>query len=97
MSFKSLVDTVSFSSIDVISGRAIRHINDYAAILLVDSRYASDPSKRSFSHPTNKLPTWIKDSLVSAAGNYGEVHRLLHQFYKFNKKRGLSSNSDWNK
>jgi chromosome transmission fidelity protein 1 len=68
-------------------GRAIRHINDYAAILLVDMRYASDSSKRSFSHPTNKLPLWIKDRLVSATNNYGEVHRLLHQFFKYNKKR----------
>ncbi|XP_031252752.1 ATP-dependent DNA helicase DDX11 [Pistacia vera] len=68
-------------------GRAIRHINDYAAILLVDMRYASESSKRSFSHPTNKLPQWIKNSLVSSTNNYGEVHRLLHQFFKFNKNR----------
>lgn len=68
-------------------GRAIRHINDYAAILLVDMRYASDSSKTSFSHPTNKLPLWIKDRLISATNNYGEVHRLLHQFFKYNKKR----------
>ncbi|KAF8400786.1 hypothetical protein HHK36_014088 [Tetracentron sinense] len=74
-------------------GRAIRHINDYAAILLVDSRYASDPSKGGFSHPTNKLPRWIKDRLVSATDNYGEVHRLLHQFFKFNKKRGIEGES----
>jgi len=70
-------------------GRAIRHINDYAAILLVDNRYASDSSKRSFSHPSSKLPLWIKDRLVSATNNYGEVHRLLHQFFKFNRNRGL--------
>ncbi|XP_058113677.1 uncharacterized protein LOC131256695 isoform X2 [Magnolia sinica] len=67
-------------------GRAIRHINDYAAILLVDSRYSSNPSKGSFSHATNKLPQWIKCRLVSVE-NYGEVHRLLHQFFKLNKQR----------
>lgn len=70
-------------------GRAIRHIKDYAAILLVDTRYASDSSRRSFSHQTNKLPQWIKDRLVPSTNNYGEVHRLLHQFFKFNKKREL--------
>ena len=69
----------------IVLGRAIRHINDYAAILLVDARYASDSSKRSFSHPVNKLPQWIKDRLVSSTKNYGEVHRLLHQFFKFKK------------
>ncbi|XP_017699231.3 ATP-dependent DNA helicase DDX11 [Phoenix dactylifera] len=63
-------------------GRAIRHINDYAAILLVDSRYACDPSFQSFSHPANKLPLWIKDRLVSATQSYGEVHRLLRQFFQ---------------
>lgn len=65
-------------------GRAIRHINDYAAILLVDTRYASDSSKRSFNNPTTKLPNWIKDRLVSSK-NYGEVHRLLSQFFKLKK------------
>ena len=71
-----------------VSGRAIRHINDYAAILLVDSRYSftSDSSKRMFSHPSSKLPEWIKGRLVSA-DNYGEVHRMLHHFFKYNKNR----------
>ncbi|MCL7052148.1 hypothetical protein MKW94_027669 [Papaver nudicaule] len=68
-------------------GRVIRHANDYAAILLVDSRYTSNISQMSFSHPANKLPKWIKDQLVSSTQNYGEVHRKLHQFFKFNKGR----------
>ncbi|XP_072998830.1 uncharacterized protein [Typha latifolia] len=67
-------------------GRAIRHINDYAAMLLVDSRYALKPSNERFSCPTDKLPQWIKDRLVCATENYGEVHRLLHQFFKFSKQ-----------
>ncbi|AQK84862.1 ATP-dependent DNA helicase DDX11 isoform X1 [Zea mays] len=66
-------------------GRAIRHINDYAAMLLVDSRYAQTSSTKSFSCPADKLPQWIKARL-SCAQNYGEVHRSLHQFFKFNKK-----------
>lgn len=78
---------VSFSLIFVaISGRAIRHINDYAAILLVDSRYAFDHSKRSSSHPTNKLPKWIKDCLRFTPRDYGELHGRLHEFFEFNKK-----------
>ncbi|KAF8667014.1 hypothetical protein HU200_053185 [Digitaria exilis] len=67
-------------------GRAIRHINDYAAMLLVDSRYAQASSSKSFSSPTDKLPQWIKTQL-SYAQNYGEVHRLLYQFFKFNKQK----------
>lgn len=68
-------------------GRAIRHVNDYAAILLVDSRYATTSSKGSLSHPTNKLPQWIKNCLIPSPGNYGEILRLLHQFFKFNKQK----------
>ncbi|XP_076952036.1 uncharacterized protein LOC143625638 [Bidens hawaiensis] len=70
-------------------GRAIRHINDYAAILLVDTRYTSDATKKSFSHPTNKLPNWIKNRLISKTSSYGEVHRLLHQFFKFHKSKSV--------
>lgn len=74
----------------IVIGRAIRHIKDYAAILLVDARYAytSDSSKRSSSHPSRKLPQWIGDRLVSSTHNYGEVHRMLHQFFTLNKKGG---------
>ncbi|KAK3028340.1 hypothetical protein RJ639_037802, partial [Escallonia herrerae] len=74
-------------------GRAIRHVNDYAAILLVDRRYAYDSSKRTSSHPTNKLPMWIRGPLVST-DNYGQVHRLLHQFFKVKKNRERSKPSN---
>ncbi|KAJ7951773.1 Helicase-like [Quillaja saponaria] len=82
---KQYYENLCMKAVNQSIGRAIRHINDYAAVLLVDTRYASDSSK-SFSHPTNKLPQWIKDRLISSTGNYGEVHRLLHQFFKFNKR-----------
>lgn len=39
-------------------GRAIRHRNDYAAIVMVDRRY-------SRPHIQGKLPAWIRQSLVS--------------------------------
>ncbi|VAH03340.1 unnamed protein product [Triticum turgidum subsp. durum] len=66
-------------------GRAIRHVNDYAAMLLVDSRYAHTSSSRGFSCPVEKLPQWIKTRLTCGQ-NYGEVHRLLLQFFKINKQ-----------
>ena len=37
-------------------GRAIRHKNDYAAVILVDSRFETDRIKK-------KLPGWIRDSM----------------------------------
>ncbi|CAA7408700.1 unnamed protein product [Spirodela intermedia] len=64
-------------------GRAIRHIKDYAAILLVDSRYGPKPSRA----PVDKLPQWIRSHLIFPTGGYGEVHRLLRQFFQFNRQR----------
>lgn len=86
---KEYYENLCMKAVNQSIGRAIRHINDYAAILLVDSRYASNSLKGSlsYSYPTNKLPQWIKDSLVSSTENYGEVHRRLHQFFKFHKQR----------
>lgn len=63
-------------------GRAIRHIKDYAAILLVDARYSSESSG-----PSSKLPGWIGDRLVKVTGSFGEVHKRLHQFFKYNRLR----------
>ncbi|KAL2645440.1 hypothetical protein R1flu_013027 [Riccia fluitans] len=59
-------------------GRAIRHIKDYAAILLVDARYASETSG-----PSSKLPGWIVQRLVKVTGSFGEAHRHLHQFFRY--------------
>ncbi|PKI71046.1 hypothetical protein CRG98_008627 [Punica granatum] len=83
---KAYYENLCMKAVNQSIGRAIRHIGDYAAILLVDKRYALNPSKGSHPHPTNKLPKWIKDSFVPSTDSYGEVHRLLHQFFKFNKK-----------
>uniref|UniRef100_A0A7N0UY48 Helicase ATP-binding domain-containing protein n=1 Tax=Kalanchoe fedtschenkoi TaxID=63787 RepID=A0A7N0UY48_KALFE len=85
---KEYYENLCMKAVNQSIGRAIRHIDDYAAILLVDSRYATNSSTSNAHHPTNKLPQWIKDRLVSTTSNYGEVHRLLHQFFKFNKNRG---------
>ncbi|CAI9114124.1 OLC1v1014776C2 [Oldenlandia corymbosa var. corymbosa] len=68
-------------------GRAIRHVNDYAVILLVDVRYTADPSRRTSSNFCDKLPQWIRSSLVSSLENYGIVHKLLHQFFKFHRTK----------
>ena len=40
-------------------GRAIRHINDYAAIIMIDRRYDTPRIQ-------GKLPSWIRGSLVSS-------------------------------
>lgn len=41
-------------------GRAIRHLNDYAAIILIDRRY-------ELPRIQGKLPAWIRQSMVAGA------------------------------
>ena len=57
-------------------GRAIRHRNDYAAILLVDKRFATPRIHK-------KLPGWIRDSMKIAATPVTtvELERRLASFF----------------
>lgn len=58
-------------------GRAIRHKADYAAILLMDRRYAGEGGRIQ-----GKLPGWIKDGLVNDAKRFGEVEGRLSEFFE---------------
>jgi chromosome transmission fidelity protein 1 len=54
-------------------GRAIRHKGDYAAIMMLDKRYGGE-------RILNKLPKWIRGSLV-AGTSPKEVENKLDQFF----------------
>ena len=58
-------------------GRAIRHKNDYAAILLVDGRFATDRIEK-------KLPGWIRDNmeLKQAPKEWSEIEISLKKFFE---------------
>ena len=57
-------------------GRAIRHQNDYASILLLDKRYDNE-------RISSKLPGWIKKGMVKGGGQRSltEVMASLKTFY----------------
>lgn len=57
-----------------ILGRAVRHINDYASVLLFDERYASE-------NISSKLPTWIGRSLKYST-SFGMVQGSLAKFFR---------------
>ncbi|PKA67188.1 DNA repair helicase UVH6 [Apostasia shenzhenica] len=85
---KEYYENLCMKAVNQSIGRAIRHINDYASVLLVDSRYScSSSANQSFSKPTDKLPLWIRDQLILATGSYGQVHRLLSQFYRLHLQK----------
>ncbi|KAJ3282069.1 DEAD H (Asp-Glu-Ala-Asp His) box helicase 11 [Borealophlyctis nickersoniae] len=56
-------------------GRAIRHKDDYAAIILVDSRYSRDKIK-------DKLPNWIKDAGVTVPATFGDAIQSIETFFR---------------
>ena len=55
-------------------GRCIRHINDYAVVILLDSRYCMARTSRS-------LPQWMQASTV-AAQDFGECFRSVRDFFR---------------
>ena len=59
-------------------GRAIRHRNDYAAIILMDRRYQTDRIH-------NKLPAWIRGGMDRARQEtllFGDVKTRLKMFFQ---------------
>jgi chromosome transmission fidelity protein 1 len=61
-------------------GRAIRHREDYAAIVMIDKRYSNERIK-------SKLPGWIREGLVSDAGEktFGQLMGSLAGFFRSKK------------
>ncbi|KAI0880886.1 DNA repair helicase [Annulohypoxylon maeteangense] len=66
-------------------GRAIRHRNDYAAIILVDRRFGTDRIK-------GKLPGWIRGGLVegSERAGLGQMMGKLTGFFRGKKNEILA-------
>ncbi|KAI1082538.1 DNA repair helicase [Whalleya microplaca] len=61
-------------------GRAIRHRNDYAAIVLIDRRFGTDRIRV-------KLPAWIRGGLVKGSenGGLGQMMGRLSAFFRGKK------------
>lgn len=55
-------------------GRAIRHKDDWASLILLDSRYQN-------SRIYNKLPKWIQDVVISST-SFGQSVQLVNQFMR---------------
>lgn len=69
-------------------GRAIRHANDYAAIVLADFRYSTD------ARIASSLPQWLRrGSTKSDDKSFGGVTKRLTAFFNEKKIAGDSSRS----
>ncbi|XP_029442209.1 ATP-dependent DNA helicase DDX11-like [Rhinatrema bivittatum] len=72
-----LIENLCMKAVNQSIGRAIRHQNDYASIVLVDHRY---------SRPTilNKLPHWIKTS-TQIKPTFGPAFAAVRKFFQEKK------------
>jgi chromosome transmission fidelity protein 1 len=69
-------ENLCWKAINQSIGRAIRHQNDYATILLVDSRYCTVP----LANLKEKLPQWICDSLKQEQqSNNNQIYENLNK------------------
>lgn len=73
-SSKEYYENLCMKAVNQCIGRAIRHINDYATVLLIDERYQQE-------HIRKKLPNWIQTSLRIPV-HFGSVQGSLVKFFK---------------
>lgn len=76
---RELYENLCMRAVNQSIGRAIRHANDYACILLVDRRYAS-PRIR------NKLPGWIGQD-VKTPDDWSGAARAMAAFFREKRQR----------
>jgi len=74
---KQLYEAMCMKSVNQSIGRSIRHIKDYATILLIDRRY-SQPRVIA------QLPSWIERS-VTVANSWAEATGALNTFFTAKK------------
>jgi len=78
---KELYENLCMRAVNQSIGRAIRHANDYATILLVDKRYAS-------ARIRNKLPKWIGED-VKVQEEWSGAARGIAAFFREKREREI--------
>jgi chromosome transmission fidelity protein 1 len=73
-SSKHIYEGMCMKSVNQSIGRAIRHIGDYAAVVLLDNRYSQQ-------RVSAQLPNWILRS--STSGSSGRNHEIFHSLPSF--------------
>jgi len=74
MAGREYADNTTMRAVNQSIGRAIRHRNDYAAIFLVDKRYATPRIQA-------KLPAWLKNSVRPGEAAWHEIEKDCSHFF----------------
>lgn len=72
---REYADNTTMRAVNQSIGRAIRHKNDYAAIFLVDRRYATSRIQR-------KLPAWLTKSISTDVSLWETVEESCKAFFR---------------
>ncbi|KAG6837605.1 hypothetical protein H0H93_006126 [Arthromyces matolae] len=72
-----LYENMCMNAVNQSIGRAIRHRGDWASLILLDRRYASNSIR-------NKLPKWIGKDITVTDG-FGQAMKSLNTFYRDKK------------
>ena len=84
---KEYYEDLCMKAVNQCVGRVIRHRNDYAAIVLADSRWCSGSCgimqgrSNVLDGPLRKLPEWIQESLT-VCKSFGDAYGRLHRFHR---------------
>lgn len=72
---KDFYENICMRAVNQSIGRAIRHANDYAAIILIDQRYTTERIQK-------KLPAWIKTRITTKEASFPKTIKTLGGFFK---------------
>ncbi|CAI8508864.1 unnamed protein product [Hanseniaspora opuntiae] len=71
--FNDYIDNIVMRQVNQAIGRSIRHIKDYAHIVLMDSRYNNSNIK-------SKISKWVRDAITEDQ-NFGNILKNIENFY----------------
>ena len=82
-SSKEVYEAMCMKVVNQSIGRSIRHVNDYASIVLIDKRYNDEKIR-------NLLPSWISSSISE---NSSSFYIFKEKLTKFHDSRTVYENS----
>lgn len=83
---REMYSNLCMQAVNQCVGRAIRHVLDYAAVVLVDIRYTTGDSNGNALRA--KLPHWVTRRWRDCPDSFGPAMSALAQFFKSLEQRG---------